>query len=428
MLRIVAISSLLIASLGLVLGCARWPDEGGEDSFPRRVIEITVEFADPINSSHYYFICFDTDGDRDTGPLPIPEGPFWGNGWGTGVITAYVKYHAGQYRVYQPRVLSSLVTPGGGILEVGGNPDPPISGSHRLSIDAVVLGEATVEGTGMITGATNDSSQNAGELTVDTDASGNVVADSVAFTPAETGGRELTDQEQAVLDGLNAGDAALATDSLAALGITLQLGDPAAGSQALTIAPTTANVTDRFASYFGVNDSTNTGVLYANALSAGPEPVIDGVTFRTANLTSGVTVEIITQYEATEDDLGPPFDSEAVPQGGQELNVTVDLAQIGDPEEEIQFNIISTDTLPLNPEITLDKSYDGLGPDGTTFVTLPVDTNRTFENVDASLPELPNDVFFGALSEPDLQLGELDIVDWMVEVNVRATSAQSVRH
>ena len=34
------------------------------------------------------------------------------------------------------------------------------------------------------------------------------------------------------------------------------------------------------------------------------------------------------------------------------------------------------------------------------------------------------DVFLGALSSNDLQLGELDIVDWSVEVSVRATTAQ----
>ncbi len=110
--------------------------------------------------------------------------------------------------------------------------------------------------------------------------------------------------------------------------------------------------------------------------------------------------------------------------GGRELTVSVDMAQIGDPLDEIQFNIIATDTLPLNPEIVLDKSYDGLGPDGTTFVTLPIDTNRKLHNADAALPEGAGDVFLGALSSNDLQLGELDIVDWSVEVSVRATTAQ----
>lgn len=414
----------ILLSLSLLAGCAQWPVDGGSSNYPNRLLKITVEFADPINPSYYYFMCFDTDGDRETGPLPIPTGPFWGNGWGTGVISAYVMYHSGQFRVSRPRVLSALVEPSGGILDVGGNPEPPISGSHLVRIDAVALGEATIEGTGTVTGVTNAASQNAGQYTLATDAAGAVVAGSVAFTPAEVGGRELTTQEQAILDALNVGGAALGANSLALLGLTLELGPPLAASQTITVAPTTGTVTDRFSSYFGVNDTTSTGAIYANAVHPGPEPVIPGMSFRTGQLSSPATVEIITQYEATVDDLGPPFDYEYPEVGGRELTVSVDMAQIGDPLDEIQFNIIATDTLPLNPEIVLDKSYDGLGPDGTTFVTLPIDTNRKLHNADAALPEGAGDVFLGALSSNDLQLGELDIVDWSVEVSVRATTAQ----
>ncbi len=195
----------ILLSLSLLAGCAQWPVDGGSSNYPNRLLKITVEFADPINPSYYYFMCFDTDGDRETGPLPIPTGPFWGNGWGTGVISAYVMYHSGQFRVSRPRVLSALVEPSGGILDVGGNPEPPISGSHLVRIDAVALGEATIEGTGMVTGSRNTASQNAGQYTLATDATGAVVAGSVAFTPAEVGGRELTTQEQAILDALNVG-------------------------------------------------------------------------------------------------------------------------------------------------------------------------------------------------------------------------------
>lgn len=421
MLRAVSAVAVVLC-LALCVGCAQWPVDGGSDKYPARLLDITVQFADPVNASYYYYLCFDTDGDRETGPLPIRSGPFWGNGWGTGVISAYVVYHGGQYRVHKPRVLSALIEPAGGILDVGGNPDPPISGSHLVTINSVTLGEATVEGSGMILGVTNVSSQNAGQYSLATDATGAVVAGSVVFTPAETGGRELTTQEQAVLDELNVGSAPLAPDALELLGLSLSLGPALEGSQTITVAPTTATVTDRFSSYFGVNDTTNTGTIYANAVHAGPSPVIPGMSFRTANLTAGASVEIITQYEATTDDLGPPFKSGYPEMGGRELTVSVDLAQIGDPQEEIQFNIISTDTIPLNPEITLDKSYDGLGPDGTTFVTLPITTNRELRNADAALPEGVNDVFFGALSSSDLQLGELDIVDWTVEVRLRATS------
>jgi len=416
------VAYLLVTSLAIALiGCARWPEGSDGGNLPERLLDIVVEFADAIDPTAFYFICFDTDGDTDTGPLPISRGPFWGNGWGTGTITAYVEYSSAGYRVYRSLMLSSLVDPAGGITAVTGNPTLSIAGDHRVTIDRVTLGDITLTGTGPIASATNAGDQNAGTLTIGTDTTGKTVPSSVAFTPASDGGRPVTAAEQQAIDTLNVGGVVLTAASLNAFGMTLQLGSAQAGTQTVTIAPTTADVTDRFQSYFGLNDTTQQGTLYANDRSQGPTPVIPGVTFTTAALTAGPIVEIVTQYDPTPDDLGPPFDSDLPAVGERTLHVVIDLAQIGDPTEPFQFNVISTDLLPLSPEITLDKSYDGLGPDGTTYVTIPLDTNRTLTNSEAVLPEGPNDVHIGALSDPDFQPGVIDIDDWTVQVRLLST-------
>jgi hypothetical protein len=398
------------------MGCARYPGSG-DNVFPDRVIKIKAEMADAINPQYYYYMALTSRGDTTIGPLPIDQGPFWGNGWGTGLIDFYVIYHAGQYRVFRPRVLSAIVQARGGITQVSGNPTKPLSGSHRVSIDSLALGAVTVGGTGTVTAATNVASQNAGVLALTTDASGRTVAGTVTFTPAEHGGRALTSTEQATVDGLSAGGVALSETALLPLGLRLTLGAAAAGEQTLTIAPTEAQITDRFASYFGVNDYTNQGVLFANDVAQGPTPPIPGVTFTTGTLVAANYVEVVTQYDATADELPTPFDSQDPSElDGRTLSVVLDLAQVGNPTGELQFNVITTDQLVLDPEVLGRKSYDGLGPDGTSFVTLRLDSNLTVRNSQAIVPEFANDVVLGDLSADQFQAGQIDITDWQFEV------------
>jgi hypothetical protein len=410
---------LTLAVAALSLGCARYPaDGGGGPTYPSRLLSITVEMADALNTEDYYFVCFDDDGDPQTGPLPVVQGPEWGNGWGTGTVSGYVEYHANVMRVYHPRVLSILVPPiVGGITEAAGNPTKVICGRHRLNVDQVTLGAASVSAGGMIQTVSNVSDQNAGTLTVATDAAGAVTAASVVFTPATAGGRALTAAEQAAVDALNAGGVALAPTSLQALGLTLQLSAAAAGTQTVTIAPTTGSVTDRFDSYFGINNSTTTGVLNANDHSQGPTPPIPGVTFTTKTLTVGDGAQILTQFNPIADDLGTPFEWHLPTAGARTLSFKVELDRLGTVGDSFQFNVITTDLLELSSDVRLDKSYDGLGPDGTTFVTLSTLTNRTFVN-GPPVQETTNDVHIGLLSPPTFQPGAIDIKDWTVDVQL----------
>lgn len=415
-----SVLALVLVAGGLAylggMGCARYPGSGG-NVFPDRVVKLRVEMADAINPQYYYYLAISTKGDTTIGPLPIDQGPFWGNGWGTGLINFYVRYHAGQYQVFRPRVLSALVQERGGISQVSGNPTQPLSGSHRVTIDSLALGAVTVGGTGIVTAATNVASQNAGVLAFTADASGRTVAGTVSFTPAEHGGRALSSTEQATVDGLNAGGVALSETALLPLGLRLTLGAATAGAQTLTVAPTEGRITDRFASYFGVNDYTSQGVLLANDVAQGPTPPIPGVTFTTGTLVAANYVEVVTQYDATADELPTPFESTDPSElDGRTLSCVLDLAQVGDPTGELQFNVITTDQIVLDPEVLGRKSYDGLGPDGTSFVTLRLDSNLTFRNSQATVPEFANDVTLGDLSADQFQAGQIDITDWEFEV------------
>lgn len=422
--RVLLLLAALAAACAVAsgLGCARWPDGGGGNLSPDRIMRIQVSLSDAVRSAYYYYIAFATSGDERTGPLPIDRGPFWGNGWGTGVIDFYIVYHAGQYKVFRPRVLSALTSRRGGFEAVIGNPTTPIVGTHRLTVDGVTLGAVAIEGAGTVTSATSLSSQNAGVVALTTDAAGRTVAGTVSFTPAEHGGRALTSAEQAALDALNAGGVTLNASSLSALGLSLTLGAPTAGSQTLTVAPARAQITDRFASYFGLNDSVSSGELLANDTAQGPTPPILGVQFTTSTIEAGTVVEVVTQFDATPDEMPPPYLSVQpgdLSSDDRMLDVTLDLAQLGDPTGEIRMNVITTDQLELDPEVLSSKSYDGLGSDGTSFVTLSLDQNRTFYNSQAIIPEFANDVTIGELSSAQFQPGEIDVVDWEVDMQIR---------
>jgi len=413
-LRMVGLVAVTVAAAG----CAWVPQGGGGTDVPDRALIVTVTMADSIDANYYYYLAIDTDDDRTDGPLPLYEGPFWGNGWGTGSMTHFVAYHAGAYGVYRPAILADLVPSSitgepvdTGITAVSGSPTEPVAGIHELTLDSITYGAVTIDAAGTIESATNASQQAAGTLTVRTDADGRIVADSIVFTPAEIGGRDLTAAEQAALAGLNTGGSLLAADSFGALGLTLVL-SPAAveGMQTLTIAPTTGRVTDRFEAYFDTGDYIADGVLYANeADSEGPTPIIPGITFTTGNLVSGGVSNVITQFDVTADYVGLPFSS-TIPRGtglaSKQLSFEIDLAQIGDPEYRIDINFITADELIFDPEIAGPKRYDGLGDTGNQFVSLNLNTSYEYINDDATYPEYSGDT----------ERAAIDIVDWKIEV------------
>ncbi len=220
-------------------GCARM-GEGGTPPIPEAVLDIYVRMAGPVRDNFYYYVAFDTDNDMGADfPVPVAAGPYWGNGWGTGSITYFLEYHNGQYNLFSANLNVTLREATGGFRSAGGTVQGHDTGVLRLTVANVQLGQATVTGGGAIIAVTNDASQNAGTITLETDAAGKTVAGSVHFTPAADGSRPLTAAEQAQLDALNAGGVQLAADSLDELGITLTISPtgPWAGVQTITIQP-----------------------------------------------------------------------------------------------------------------------------------------------------------------------------------------------
>jgi hypothetical protein len=415
----------IISVLGA--GCAWFPLEGNGngDSFPERVIIVSVEMAKAIEDEYYYYIALDLDDDRTDGPLPVFRGPFWGNGWGAGSMTHYIEYHAGAYRVYAPRLVATLLAPStdipgtgqappSGITGAAGSPTDPVAGTHELTVGTITHGAVTVEPAGTITLVSNSRFQSAGTLTIETDAAGTIVADSVVYTPAELGGRVLTQAEVNLLDSLDDGATPLQATSLSTMGIDLTLAAaPVAGAQTLTLAPTTADVTDRFEANFGTGSFVERGVIYANATSEGPTPPIPGVTFQAGDLTGTGRSDIVTQFDPTSDFIGPPFQS-TTPMGtstaGRTLSFVLDLARIGAPEDRIDVNFITVNEIILDPqiEVAATRDYDGLGQTGNAFVSLDMGANFTYRNTDATEIERTGDA----------SLGGVDIKSWEIEVRI----------
>jgi hypothetical protein len=103
---------LLIGAVILLLGgCARYPSTTSDVPETKSTLYSSITVRGVINSTYYYFLAIDTDGDPATGPVPIVAGPEWGNGWGTisglGANSPlreppfYVMYHNGQLQQFR---------------------------------------------------------------------------------------------------------------------------------------------------------------------------------------------------------------------------------------------------------------------------------------------------------------------------------------
>jgi len=412
---IAAVAALLVA--GAVGGCAR----GGEEApvVPEVVIDFLVTFGGPVRDAFYYYIALDADNDfGEDGPLAVAAGPNWGNGWGTGSFTHYIEYHQGRYELFRAQLEPELVSGGGGIIGVAGTPDSTDAGVHGITIDALNLGGATVSGAGAIASVANDGLQAAGTLALEANGAGETVAGSVTWTPAADGGRALSAAEQAQVDALNAGGVALAADSLDALGLTLTLaaGPDLSGAQSIEVAPTTADVTDRFTPEGIGAVRTAQAELPANnnaALAAGPIP---GMTIRTRDLAVGGTARIRLLADAVGQSLGFPYES-TLPQGGRSLRVTLDLAQLGLAVDDISINFISTTELIFDPTVVNpdQNTYDGLGRLGNDYFPVVTDQFQTVRNGDfLGREEADDETLEGPWSDEDQ--ASVDIVDWSVSV------------
>lgn len=405
-------ASVAIAALA---GCARG-GEGAAPIVPEKVLEVIVRFKAGVADNFYYFVAIDADNDNGAdGPLPVAAGPRWENGWGTGSFTHFVEYHLGQYNLYRSNLAPKLETPSAGINAVTGVPDTTDAGTHLLTVTGIDYGPAAVTGSGMIEAAQNTGFQSAGQITIGTDAQGRTVPGSVTYTPASTGGRLLTTDEQAAVDTLDAGGVALETDALDALGLTLTLGAPQAGTQTITIGQTVARIANAFTSN-STGAVTNTdATLNANSNVTTVTPPIPGATVTCGDFTLNGTATINLDTEVTATLIGPPYES-AYPSGTTTIHFTIDVAALGANVQNISINVITTTELIYDPTITLPAQnvYDGLGHLGNRYITIDMDDFRSYSNGDGLFEEEGEGD--NTLEGPatDEEKAAVDIVDWQV--------------
>jgi hypothetical protein len=381
-------------------------------------MDVSATFNGPVEDNLYYFFAFNSNGDDGlTGPLPVAAGPYWGNGWGTGTISYYVQYTAGDYTVWKVNLVPTLTTSGDGITAVSGSPTSAEAGSHTLTVTNVALGTPTVSGAGMIQSVTNDSDQNAGTLSIQTSAAGQTVAGGVTFTPAANGGHALTGAALAAINALNAGGVALTTSSLNDLGLTLDLSAAVAGTQTVVIPPAVGTVSDVFNSSSRGTQPAVTRTLTANSSTPTATPPIPGVTITTSDLnTSGPAAVITLTVGGSDTLLGRPYDR-TLPAGGNQLRFTLDMATFGGASN-LSFNIITTTRLITDPTITDPRQhcYDGMGLYGNNYITFVTNNYTTYRNSSALYPVVPNaPTLLAPLSgATDAQRNAIDIIDWTV--------------
>jgi hypothetical protein len=107
--------------------------------------------------------------------------------------------------------------------------------------------------------------------------------------------------------------------------------------------------------------------------------------------------------------LGRPISTGPV-QGTSTASFSLGLDSLATPTgaapSQINFNIIATDRIPVDPNDRTPKLTDALGQSGNSYVTINSLTDRIYRNADSIEPETSGDV-----ADPDL-----DITDWQVEV------------
>ncbi len=412
---LVAIALVIIGA-----GCAQTPSgaSGPGHDVPSALIDFTIRFAAAVNDSLYYFVALDTDGDfGEDGPVPVAAGPFWENGWGTGSFSHYVEYHQGRYELYRVGRTVSLRQAGGGIVGAEGEPFSVDSGIHEVKVEEITLGQAVIIGEGMIVGVTNNGQQSGGVFDIETDAAGDIVPGGISFRQNALGGRALTAAEQAIVDSLGVGGVPLATDTLSFFGISLTLDPPKAAMQTLRLDPAVGRVTDRFTSTANDRVTQFGGRLNAFATSNLPGGPIPGATLITEELKTGETAIIAAETTDTPELLGPVYTSKP-PAGGNELNFTLDLNDVGGAAvDDLSVNIITTVAPVFDPNIDDpdEHTYDALGLTGEEYFTFRTDQNLTFDNNESLMPEGSDDPTLEGPADP-ADRAALDIVYWRVRV------------
>lgn len=170
-------------------------------------------------------------------------------------------------------------------------------------------------------------------------------------------------------------------------------------------------INDLFYYYVAFDDDGNS--------ADGPLPVISspyGNGWGTGSFTRFVEYHqgqfrVFTHAEAAdgtidEEFVDRPFEFD-FPQGGKELRFVLDYDKNfpADPNT-LDINIITTDEILLDPNLQIDKTYDGLGRLGNDYISIQTQTNGVFANSSAAIREPEADVAF-----PDL-----DLTDWRIEI------------
>jgi hypothetical protein len=119
--------------------------------------------------------------------------------------------------------------------------------------------------------------------------------------------------------------------------------------------------------------------------------------------------------------LGRPFDFQPPsPAFPGHVSVTLDTDTLVPPDTQLamfNYNIITTDITPLDPQFPGPKLVDAFGATGNQFVQIVLSQNRIFANTDLDPPvERQGDVFRAPDQSPATGAGDLDIVDWRVAV------------
>lgn len=109
----------------------------------------------------------------------------------------------------------------------------------------------------------------------------------------------------------------------------------------------------------------------------------------------------------TDTPIDRPF-GYTLPGGSNTLEFTLDMGKYFAPGVEfLDVNFITTNELLTDPNLNIDKTYDGLGPTGNTYITFRITTNATYENQTyPSDRELAGDVY----------LSPIDIIDWLIDI------------
>jgi hypothetical protein len=165
-------------------------------------------------------------------------------------------------------------------------------------------------------------------------------------------------------------------------------------------------------------------------ISNGPVPVRNqpwgnGWGTRSKGLTGGITYFLRVDasqfqfYKVLGDDLTQFIEFRQAlirytpPQGTNKLAFTLDIDALGLPpgRDRVNFNVIATDVVPLDPNYGGGKKVDAMGSTGNDFVTINILQNGEYSNDLLGHLEESDDVL-----PPGTDDKSLDIVDWRVRV------------